>query len=143
MSPAGDDRPPRRSGGSERGKPDKPRQPGAGSGQSGDPAGGKKPEYNVYGRTGRGGQKRAAPQRGKPGDRREKPPYRVYRSRPSLRDRFRKPGLDSIGKASEGGGIRSFFGRLTGGKRPWLRWILIACVGWLLLSFITFAISAQ
>ena len=31
----------------------------------------------------------------------------------------------------------------SGGKRPWLRWVLIVVVGWLLLSFITFAISAQ
>jgi LCP family protein required for cell wall assembly len=31
----------------------------------------------------------------------------------------------------------------VGGKRPWLRWILIVVVGWLLLSFVTFAISAQ
>jgi LCP family protein required for cell wall assembly len=144
MSPAGDDRPPKRSGGSQRGKPDKPSQPGGGSGQSGERGGGgKKPDYTVYGRGGRAGQKRQAPQRRKPGERREKPPYRVYRSRPSLRDRFRKPSLDSIRKASEGGGIRGFFGRLGGGKRPWLRWILIAAVGWLLLSFITFAISAQ
>jgi LCP family protein required for cell wall assembly len=32
---------------------------------------------------------------------------------------------------------------MVGGKRPWLRWVVIAVVGWLLLSFITFAISAQ
>jgi LCP family protein required for cell wall assembly len=52
--------------------------------------------------------------------------------------------MDSIRRDSGGrGGIRGFFGRLTGGKRPWLRWILIFAVGWLLLSFITFAISAQ
>src|SRR4029450_6092067 len=41
------------------------------------------------------------------------------------------------------GGIRGWFGRLTGGRRPWLRWILIFAAGWLLLSFIAFAISAQ
>ena len=114
------------------------------------PGKGKKPEYTVYGRGGRGGQKRSAPQRKKPaagsGGKREKPPYRVYRSRPSLRDRIRKPNLESIRRESGRGGrggIRGFFGRLTGGKRPWLRWILIFAVGWLLLSFITFAISAQ
>jgi LCP family protein required for cell wall assembly len=149
MSPQGDDRPPKRSGGSEGGgKPKGPNQPG-GSGAKGKPKGGKKPEYTVYGRGGRSGQKRKPPASKKPAEKspgggRERPPYRVYRSRPSLRDRFRKPSLDSIRRESGGGGgIRGFFGRLTGGKRPWLRWILIFAVGWLLLSFITFAISAQ
>jgi LCP family protein required for cell wall assembly len=144
MSPQGDERPPKRSGGSEGGgKPGKPKQPG-GSGAEGKPEKGKKPEYTVYGRGGRGGQKRSAPQRKKPEGKGEKPPYTVYRSRPSLRDRIRKPSLQSIRRDSGGGGgIRGFFSRLTGGKRPWLRWILIFAVGWLLLSFITFAISAQ
>jgi LCP family protein required for cell wall assembly len=144
MSPQGDDRPPKRPEGSKgSGKPEEPKKPGA-SGGSGKPEKGKKPEYNVYGRSGRGGQKRPAPQRKKPPDKGEKPPYNVYRSRPSLRDRFGKPSLESIRRESGGGGgIRGFFGRLTGGKRPWLRWILIFAVGWLLLSFITFAISAQ
>jgi LCP family protein required for cell wall assembly len=147
MSPQGDDRPPKRPGGSEGGgKPDEPKKPGA-SGGKGKPEKGKKPDYTVYGRGGRGGQKRSAPQRKKPADKGGKggkPPYTVYRSRPSLRDRIRKPSLQSIRRESDGGGgIRGFFGRLTGGKRPWLRWILIFAVGWLLLSFITFAISAQ
>src|SRR5262249_3277236 len=53
-----------------------------------------------------------------------------------------KPSLQSIRKGT-GGGIRGFFGRLTGGKRPWLRWALIGIAAWFLLSFITFAISAQ
>jgi LCP family protein required for cell wall assembly len=144
MSPQGDERPPKRSGGSEGGgKPGKPKQPG-GSGAEGKPKKGKKPEYTVYGRGGRGGQKRSAPQRKKPEGKGEKPPYTVYRSRPSLRDRIRKPSLQSIRReGGGGGGIRGFLSRLTGGKRPWLRWILIFAVGWLLLSFITFAISAQ
>jgi LCP family protein required for cell wall assembly len=67
----------------------------------------------------------------------------VYRSRPSLRDRFRKPSLESIRRGGDGGGIRGWFSRLVGGRRPWLRWILIVAAAWLLLSFITFAISAQ
>jgi LCP family protein required for cell wall assembly len=150
MSPQGDERPPKRPGGSEGGgKPDEPNQPG-GSGAEGKPKRGKKPEYTVYGsggrggRGGRGGKKRSAPPRKKPAERGEKPPYTVYKSRPSLRDRIRKPSLQSIRRESGGGGgIRGFFSRLTGGKRPWLRWILIFAVGWLLLSFITFAISAQ
>ena len=106
MSPQGDDRPPRRSGGSEGGgKPKKPQKPG-GSGDSGEGESGKKPEYTVYGRKGRSEEKRAAPQGQKPGERREKPPYRVYRSRPSLRDRFRKPSLASLRTETAEGGWR-------------------------------------
>jgi LCP family protein required for cell wall assembly len=143
MSPQGDDRPPRRSGGSEGGgKPEKPQKP-AGSGGSGKGKSDQKPDYKVYGRGGRGGQKRSAQQRQKAGEGREKPPYRVYRSRPSLRDRFRKPSLESLRTATAEGGWRERLKRLVGGKRPWLRWVLIVAVGWLLLSFITFAISAQ
>ena len=41
------------------------------------------------------------------------------------------------------GGWRGRLKRLVRGKRPWLRWVLIVAVGWLLLSFISFAISAQ
>ena len=143
MSPQGDDRPPRRSGGSEgRGKPEKPNQPGD-SGGSGKPGGGEKPEYKIYGRGGRSGQKPPPPQGKKPDERREKPPYRVYRSRPSLRDRIRKPSLASLRTGTAEGGWRGRLSRLVGGKRPWLRWILIVVVGWLLLSFVAFAISAQ
>jgi LCP family protein required for cell wall assembly len=143
MSPQGDDRPPGRPRDSEGGgKPKKPQKPG-GSGGSGKGKSGKKPEYTVYGRGGKSAQKRSAPQGRKPGERREKPPYRVYRSRPSLRDRFRKPSLEGLRTATAEGGWRGRLGRIVGGKRPWLRWIVIIAVGWLLLSFITFAISAQ
>jgi LCP family protein required for cell wall assembly len=143
MSPQGDDRPPRRSGGSEgSGKPEKPQKPG-GSGGSGKGKSGKKPEYNVYGRGGRSGKKPPASQSRKPAEAREKPPYRVYRSRPSLRDRFRKPSLEGLRASTAEGGWRGRMGRMVGGKRPWLRWVLIIAVGWLLLSFISFAISAQ
>jgi LCP family protein required for cell wall assembly len=143
MSPQGDDRPPRRSGGDEGAdKPEKPQKAG-GSGGSGERGSGKKPEYTVYGRGGRSGQKRDAPQGRKPGERREKPPYRVYRSRPSLRDRFRKPSLASLRADAAEGGWRGRLRRMVGGKRPWLRWVLIAAFCWLLLSFISFAISAQ
>jgi LCP family protein required for cell wall assembly len=143
MSPQGDDRPPRRSGGSEGGgKPEKPQKTG-GSGQSGKRESGKQPEYKVYGRGGRAGQKRSAAEGRKPGGGREKLPYRVYRSRPSLRDRIRKPSLASLGTEKEEGGWRGRLKRLVGGRRPWLRWVLIVAVGWLLLSFISFAISAQ
>src|SRR5215218_2570182 len=143
MSAQGDDRPPRRSGGSEGGgKSEKPQKPG-GSGAEGKPGSADKPEYTIYGRSGRSGEKKPSLQRRKPAHKREKPPYRVYRSRPSLRDRIRKPSLESLRRGGDGGGIRGWFSRLTGGRRPWLRWILIFAVGWLLLSFIAFAISAQ
>src|SRR3954471_2839559 len=141
MSPQGEERPPKRSGDSEgRGKPKKPQKSGGSGGSGGS---GKKPEYTVYGRKGRSAQKRDAAKPQKPGDRREKPPYRVYRSRPSLRDRLRKPSLASLRSDTAEGGWRGRMRRLVGGKRPWLRWVLIAVVGWLLLSFISFAISAQ
>ena len=143
MSPQGDDRPPKRSGGSEGGgKPKKPQKAG-GSGGSGERESGKKPEYTIYGRGGRSGRKRSAPKGRKPGEEREKLPYRVYRSRPSLRDRIRKPSLATLRSDAAEGGLRGRLRRMVGGKRPWLRWVLIAVVGWLLLSFITFAISAQ
>jgi LCP family protein required for cell wall assembly len=144
MSPQGDDRPPKRSGGSgSGGKPEKPGKPG-GSGGGGKGGSGDKPEYTVYGRGGRSGQKRPPPKRSKPpGGGGDRPPYRVYRSRPSLRDRISKPSLESIRRGGDGGGIRGRFRRLVGGRRPWLRWILIFAVGWLLLSFVMFAISAQ
>jgi LCP family protein required for cell wall assembly len=144
MSPQGDDRPPKRPEGSEGGgKSKEPKKPGA-SGGSAKPGSGKKPEYTVYGRGGRGGQKkRSTSQRTQAAGKGDKPAYNVYRSRPSLRDRIRKPSMESIRRGGDRGGIRGFFGRLTGGRRPWLRWILIFAVGWLLLSFITFAISAQ
>jgi LCP family protein required for cell wall assembly len=131
MSPQGDDRPPERPEGSER--PDKPKKPESG----------KKPEYTIYGRGGKTGQKRDAPKQKKPSKPGERPPYRVYRSRPSLRDRIRKPSLASLRGATAGGGLRGRLARLTGGKRPWLRWVLIIAAAWFLLSFITFAISAQ
>src|SRR5262249_14539211 len=150
MSEQGSDRPPERPDGSERPdgpeKPEKPEKPDA-KDEPEAPKGSEKPdkseppEYTIYGRSGRSGQKRTAPAKRKgpkAGDR----PYTVSRSRPSLRDRLTKPSLQSIRKGT-GGGIRGFFGRLTGGKRPWLRWVLIGIAAWFLLSFITFAISAQ
>jgi LCP family protein required for cell wall assembly len=142
MSPQGDDRPPERSGGSERPKKGESSKKPGGSGPP------DKPEYTIYGRSGREGQKRPAPKQGKrarpekPGSG-DRPPYRVYRSRPSLRDRIRKPSLSSLRGSAGGGGFRDRFSRLVGGKRPWLRWVLIVFFGWLLLSFITFGISAQ
>ena len=62
MSPQGDDRPPKRPGGSKGGgKPGGPKQPGA-PGSSGKREKGKKPEYTVYGSGGRSGQNRKSAQ---------------------------------------------------------------------------------
>jgi LCP family protein required for cell wall assembly len=120
--------------------PDKPEDSDAPA----EKAGGE-PEYTVYGK---GGEKRKqkppgdakdAPKRGGGSGR---PDYKVYRSRPSLRDRFGKPDLGGIRRAGRGGsGIRD---RLRGGGgRRWLRWVLIGIAAWFALSFIAFAVSAQ
>ncbi|MGH2923739.1 MAG: hypothetical protein ACRDKH_06910, partial [Solirubrobacterales bacterium] len=77
MRPEGDDGPERPSGS------DAP-----------DEKSGGKPEYTVYGRGGSERRENAPegaeepPKRGGGG---ERPDYKVYRSRPSLRDRFSKP----------------------------------------------------
>jgi LCP family protein required for cell wall assembly len=132
------------------GRPDEPEQPEQPE-QPDEPAPeGKpdKPAYTVY-RAGKGdaeeGERREPPEKAKkatPAG--EKPDYRVYRSRPSLRDRAgKKPDLASI-RSGGGGGLRQ---RLSGaggsGWRRWLRWALIAIAAWLLVSFISFAVSAQ
>ena len=81
-----------------------------------------------------------------PAERQEPPEYTVYKSRPRLRDRIRKPDLPSLG------------GRFGGGDKPpkepgtpgdgwnWrriLKWVGIFALGWIVLSFLAFAISAQ
>jgi LCP family protein required for cell wall assembly len=79
------------------------------------------------------------------GNRPEPPDYKVYRSR----RRFSPPDLDSL---------REKLRREPGeeapqerpkevepereGRRPWLKWIGFAILGWLLLSFVAFAVSA-
>jgi LCP family protein required for cell wall assembly len=70
-----------------------------------------------------------------------KPEYKVYKSRPGIRDRFSKPDLQRLRR--ERGGKPSLRDRVPGGNRRWLRWVLIGVAGWLALSFLAFAISAQ
>jgi LCP family protein required for cell wall assembly len=146
MSPQGDDRPPERPDEPERPKeppePQKPERPKEPEAEKPEPP--DRPEYTVYGgRRGKAGERREAPRRSKRPDGGDRPPYRVYRSRPSLRDRLRKPDLKGIRRSGPNGGWRDRLRSLGGGKRPWLRWILIGAAAWLLLSFVTFAISAQ
>ena len=75
------------------------------------------------------------------------PDYKVYKARKGLLSRFRKPDLPSLrdrskkpprlpdGKADSG---RS----RVNGKRI-LKWVGIAALGWIALSFLAFAVSAQ
>ncbi|MGZ5310147.1 MAG: LCP family protein [Solirubrobacterales bacterium] len=121
MSPQGEDRPPER------------------------PADEDAPDYTVYGKDGEE-RKQAPPRRtGGSGKRTDRPDYRVYRSRPGLRDRMRKPDLAALRRerGAGGGGGRGLRERVSGGRRRWLRWVLVAVAGWILLSFVAFAVSAQ
>src|SRR5688572_25628912 len=128
MTPQGEDRPPD--------EPEEPKQPEPPA-EGDKPERPEKPEYTVY-RAGKGdaeeGVRRELPAKAKKaetGKSGEKPDYRVYRSRPSLRDRFgsKKPDLASIRKGAGdegGGGLRSRLSRFGGGgRRRWLRWVLI------------------
>lgn len=81
----------------------------------------------------------------------ERPDYKVYRSRPGLFSRLRSPDLsklrDRSGRKGEGGGGEEGRPpRITDTKPIWrrvLRWVGIFALGWILLSLILFAISAQ
>jgi LCP family protein required for cell wall assembly len=78
-------------------------------------------------------------------ERGDRPDYKVYRSRPGLLSRLRKPDLGSVRERGPRPGKRPSRGRPSPPttRKPWWRWILIAIGGWLLLSIIVFAISAQ
>jgi LCP family protein required for cell wall assembly len=80
------------------------------------------------------------------------PQYKVYRSRRGLFGRLRKsdlPGLAEEGKRAQ---RRPRRGGLPGRKHPRaprrgarraLKWLALAALGWVLLSFLAFAVSAQ
>jgi LCP family protein required for cell wall assembly len=86
-----------------------------------------------------------------PSKRPEKPEYTVYRSRPSLRDRFGKPDLAGLReKLRPGKGPSAPKDakppRPPGEKPTWRRvgkWVLIGALVWILISVAAFAISAQ
>jgi LCP family protein required for cell wall assembly len=76
------------------------------------------------------------------------PDYKVYRSRKRLRDRFSPPGgnpLDALRRRRGGGrgqGLQQApRRRITPGRV--VKWILLAILGWLLLSAVVFVISAM
>jgi|GEM_PF-2103345 len=109
-----------------------------------------RPEYNVY-RSRRGlfsrfrkpdleslsgKEKRAADRQRAARSDRQDLPYEVHRSG-SPGDRRRARSSEPRSRLGRGGS-----GSRGGGKR-WLKWILIACFGWLVISFLAFGISAQ
>jgi LCP family protein required for cell wall assembly len=95
----------------------------------------------------------------------ERPDYKVYRSRRGLLSRLRTPDLSSLRKKGGGGDVgkrppargeaRAPRRPADRGERPaavpserpiWKRvvkWVGIAALGWLLLSFLAFAVSSQ
>jgi LCP family protein required for cell wall assembly len=79
--------------------------------------------------------------------RQEPPDYTVYKSRPRLLDRIRKPDLSSLTSRLKRGGDGSSKPPKAPADRPWwrtgLKWFGIFVVGWILLSMLAFAISAQ
>jgi LCP family protein required for cell wall assembly len=76
----------------------------------------------------------------------ERPDYKVYRSRPGFLSRLRSPSVEGLRermrRQRKTGPRRGKPGPSPGG-RPWWHWVLFAIGGWILLSFVTFAISAQ
>jgi LCP family protein required for cell wall assembly len=81
----------------------------------------------------------------------ERPDYKVYRSRPGLLSRLRSPDLsklrDRTKRKDDGGdGEKERPERPAGPKPIWrraLKWVGIAALAWILLSFLLFEISSQ
>src|SRR3954451_15233509 len=81
------------------------------------------------------------------------PDYKVYRSRKGLFSRLRSADLSGLRERAKLPGKRPGKDRRTPGAipsrppRPWLKrvlkWVGIAALGWILLSFLAFAVSAQ
>jgi LCP family protein required for cell wall assembly len=81
------------------------------------------------------------------------PDYKVYRSRRSLKSRLRAPDLSGLrekakrsskrpGKDERPAGDRFSPKRRWTGKRV-AKWVGLAALGWIVLSFLAFAVSAQ
>ena len=85
---------------------------------------------------------------------RDRPEYKVYRSRPGLLSRLRMPDVSSLRRreaAAEGppadAGTARARGEPAGGPRRWtwrrvVKWVGIAALGWIVLSIVAFAVSA-
>jgi len=83
----------------------------------------------------------------------EPPDYKVYRARRGFFSRFRKPDLSSLRerdwRAPKMPKLPDRPGREHGprpprpGLRRALKWVGLAALGWILLSFLAFAVSAQ
>ena len=84
-----------------------------------------------------------------PPARQDPPEYNVYKSRPSLRDRIRKPDLSSLGAKLGRGrdGTKPPKSPGTPGDKPlWrriLKWVGIFALGWIALSVVAFMVSSQ
>jgi LCP family protein required for cell wall assembly len=75
-------------------------------------------------------------------DEQGRPDYKVYKSRPGLRDRLGSPDLQKLRDRLRPGD-RPSAPSPPSEKRRWLRWILIPIGVWLAISFLAFAISSQ
>ena len=80
-------------------------------------------------------------------DRPERPDYKVYRSRPSLLSRLRAPDLSKLRERTRGKGSRGPRSAKPATEHPLrrkiLRWVGIAALAWVVLSFLAFAVSSQ
>jgi LCP family protein required for cell wall assembly len=84
----------------------------------------------------------------------EPPDYKVYRSRPGLLSRLRSPDLSKVRERVGGQGDKGDKGapprrapkKEPAVRPPWrrvLKWVGIAALAWILLSFLAFEISSQ
>jgi LCP family protein required for cell wall assembly len=78
----------------------------------------------------------------------DRPEYKVYRSRPSLRDRLRPDGpgrtpLDRLRRRREPDRPEPFAPRRRSLRGRIVRWVLVGVTAWLLLSLAIFMLSAQ
>src|SRR5213592_4600497 len=81
----------------------------------------------------------------------ERPDYKVYRSRPGLLSRLRSPDLSKLRERVRGKGEKGVPPGRPAKREPTVRppgrrvlkWVGIAALGWIVLSFLAFAISSQ
>jgi LCP family protein required for cell wall assembly len=81
-------------------------------------------------------------------ERPQRPDYKVYKSRPGLLSRLRTPDLSKLRERAQGGRPGSpKKAKAAPSERPplrqALRWVGFAALGWLVLSFLAFGVSAQ